>query len=410
MDSAAARGDGSAIAVLLASFWQGCSAFGGPIAHLGYFERNYVVRRRWIGTEEYAGIVALCQLLPGPTSSQVGFLVGWHRAGWRGGIAAWIGFTLPAAVLMYAFAILEASWQSPIERAVLHGLKLVAVAFVAQAVLSMSRKLCPDLRRAMIAMVVALCLLMMPNSAMQLLALAASAAAGLILCRGAGLAPLQRSVTIGATTAAAACVAFVALLLLLPIVSARWPHSPFALADIFYRSGACVFGGGHVVLPLLRDALVPRGWISDAVFLNGYGAAQALPGPLFSVAAYLGAVSAPPGSVAAVWAAIALISLFLPGLLLAVAGFWLWRHATTLHGIGPALAGMNAGVVGVLAAAFCNPVWTTSVLTPVDALIGLGGLLLLTRTRMVPLMVVVTCVCASVGWALWTGTAASVVG
>jgi chromate transporter len=410
VDSAAARGDGSAVAVLLASFWQGCSAFGGPIAHLGYFEHNYVERRRWIGSEEYAGIVALCQLLPGPTSSQVGFLIGWHRAGWRGGIAAWIGFTLPAAILMFAFAILEASWQGPIERAVLHGLKLVAVAFVAQAVLNMSRTLCPDLRRAMIAIVVALCLLMMPTSAMQLLALAASALAGLILCRSARLAPLQRSVTIDATTAAAACAAFVALLLLLPIASARWPHGPLALAEIFYRSGACVFGGGHVVLPLLRDALVPRGWISDAVFLNGYGAAQAVPGPLFSVAAYLGAASAPPGSVAVLWAAIAVVSLFLPGLLLAVAGFWLWRHANKLHGVGPALAGMNAGVVGVLAAAFCNPVWTTSILTPVDALIGLGGLLLLSRARVAPLLVVVTCVCASVLCALWTATAAPAVG
>jgi chromate transporter len=407
---AADRQQGSAAGVLLTSLGLGCSAFGGPIAHLGYFERCYVERRRWIGSEDYAGIVALCQLLPGPTSSQVGFLVGWHRAGWRGAICAWIGFTLPAAILMYGLALLAPHVRGPIAAAVLHGMKLVAVAFVAQAVWSMARKLCTDRRRAGIALAVALGLLAVGGSAMQLLALAASALAGWLLCRDAALAPLRRSVQIGATTAVVACVSVVVLLAVLSAAAVRMPQSLLALAAIFYRSGALVFGGGHVVLPLLRDALVPSGWISDAVFLNGYGAAQAMPGPLFSVAAYLGAASAPAGSVDALWALVAIISLFLPGLLLAVAGFWLWRQAVSLSAIGPVLAGLNAGVVGVLAAAFCNPVWTTSVHSPLDGLIGIGGWLLLARTRVSALIVVAVCVSASVGSAFCCTMPAGVTG
>jgi len=397
---AADQHEGSALAVLVASLGLGCTAFGGPIAHLGHFERAYVERRRWLASEEYAAIVALCQLLPGPTSSQVGFLVGWHRAGWRGAIAAWIGFTLPSAALMYGLARLEAQVQGPIVGAVLHGLKLVAVAFVAQALWNMARNLCPDLRRAGIAILVALGLLTVGGSAMQLVALAASAVAGWMLCGAAGLTSPQRSVHISAAIAVFALVVFVALLLVLSVAAARLPHSPYALADIFYRSGALVFGGGHVVLPLLRDALVPSGWMSDATFLNGYGAAQALPGPLFCVAAFLGAASAPAGSAAALWAALALFGVFLPGMLLAVAGFWLWREALRLPAIGAVLAGVNAGVVGVLAAAFCNPVWSASVHSPVDALIGLGGWILLARARLAPLIVVAACIGASVGWAL----------
>ncbi len=395
------RQQGSAAAVLVASFGLGCTAFGGPIAHLGHFERAYVERRRWISSEEYAGIVALCQLLPGPTSSQVGFLVGWHRAGWRGALAAWIGFTLPSAVLMLGLALLETRLQGPVAAAVMHGLKLVAVAFVGQALWSMARKLCPDFARAAIAILVAAALLAMGGSAMQLAALATSALLGWILCRDVGLAPPRRSVDIGAATAAAAGAAFVVLLLLMPLAAAHWPRSPIAMAAIFYRSGALVFGGGHVVLPLLRDALVPAGWVSDAAFLNGYGAAQALPGPLFCVSAYLGAASAPAGAAAASWAAIAVLSLFLPGLLLAVSGFWLWRKALRLPAIGPMLAGVNAGVVGVLAAAFCSPVVSTSIHAPIDALIGIGGLVLLARARAAPLVVVAACVGASVGWALF---------
>ncbi len=404
------RHEGSAAAVLAASLGLGCSAFGGPIAHLGHFERTYVERRRWLGSEEYAGIVALCQLLPGPTSSQVGFLVGWHRAGWRGAIAAWVGFTLPAALLMYALALLEAHLQGPIAAAVFHGLKLVAVAFVAQALWSMARRLCPDVRRAGIAIAAALGLLAYGGTTTQLAVLAASALAGWALCRSVGLAPLQRSVEISALTAAAASFVFIALLLALRVVAAREPQSLGAFAEIFYRSGALVFGGGHVVLPLLRDALVPPGWISDAAFLNGYGAAQALPGPLFCVSAYLGAASAPSGSAGVLWAAMAVISVFLPGLLLAVAGFWLWREAMRLPAIGPMLAGVNAGVVGVLAAAFCNPVWSTSIHSPVDALIGLGGWFLLARAGVAPLIVVAACVGAAVGWALWGASPAPIMG
>jgi chromate transporter len=373
----------------------GCRAFGGPVAHLGYFEREYVARRRWLQPAQYAGIVALCQLLPGPTSSQVGFLVGWQRAGWRGALAAWAGFTLPATMLMALFATYAARRHGAYELAVLHGFKLVAVVVVAQAVSSMATRLCPDVARRAIAVLVAASLVLVGNSILQELLLAASAVAGWFLCRESQIAGPPEDLRVPTSVAAAAGTAFLALLSLLPIAAAHRPHGALGLADICFRAGALVFGGGHVVLPLLREALVPNGWISDARFLDGYGAAQALPGPLFAIAAYLGVASAPAGYATA-WAAVAVISLFLPGMLLAVAGLGAWRYGARLAFAGAALAGINAGVVGVLAAALYDPVIKSAIHSPVDAGIAVAGFVLLERLRWAPLLVVVFCTLAAI--------------
>jgi chromate transporter len=385
----------SAFSVLLTSLQLGCTSFGGPIAHLGYFERRYVQARRWLSSDEYAGIVALCQMLPGPTSSQVGFLIGLHRAGWRGALAAWIGFTLPSAILLYVFAVFAPRLHGPFMDALLHGLKLAAVAVVAQAVFSMAKKLCPDLRRAGLALLAAAALAVARTASLQLAVLVLGAIAGYYFCRNIPAAPLRLPPGIGAKTAWPAAAVFVVLLIGLPIVSLQMPRSLIAFADIFYRAGALVFGGGHVVLPLLRDALVPASWLSDSAFLAGYGAAQAVPGPLFTLAAYLGAVSA-PGEGSALWAAVAVIFIFLPGMLLAVAGLSLWSVVAQGAGARAALAGVNASVVGILGAALYDPVWTVAVRSGGDAALALGGFLLLERWRIAPLLVVLFCVFGAV--------------
>jgi chromate transporter len=347
---------GSAWPVFLASLQLGCRSFGGPIAHLGYFERNYVRRRRWLTAEEFAGMVALCQSLPGPTSSQVGFLIGLHRAGWRGAAAAWLGFTLPSVILMYAFHVFAPAVGGSALRYVLVGLKWLTVLVVARAVGSMASSLCPDPPRAAIALTAAVVLSFAHGAWLQTAVLTASAAAGYFLCRDVQFRESYASRRINMRAAWLTIAAALALLIALRVLALEMPHSLFALADIFYRSGALVFGGGHVVLPLLHDALVP-GWISNDAFLNGYGAAQLLPGPLFSVAAYLGAESAPPGA-AILAASIAVLCIFLPGLLLAVGGRAAWNYAARAPRVRAAFAGVNAGAVGILAAALYNPVLT----------------------------------------------------
>ncbi|HTG33560.1 MAG TPA: chromate efflux transporter [Thermoanaerobaculia bacterium] len=391
---------GSAVEVLLAALRLGVSSFGGPVAHLGYYERAYVRQRRWLSDDEYANLVALCQLLPGPASSQTGFLIGLHRAGWLGALAAWVGFTLPSAVLMYAFAVLAPRLQSPVMDAFLHGLKLVAVAIVAQAVWSLAKRLCPDRRRTGIALLAAVPLLVAGGAAMQLAVLALGAVAGLLLCRDLELPAIRLPRDVGRTVAWAAFGIFAALLAGLPVLASWEPHGFAALAAVFYRAGALVFGGGHVVLPLLRDALVPTGWMSDSTFLAGYGAAQAVPGPLFTLASYLGAVCTPPGSSSVLWAVGAVLFMFLPGLLLAIAGMSLWSYVARAPGAQAALAGVNAAVVGILGAALYDPVWTAGVRTGTDVAIALTGLLLLERWRTAPIVVVAFCVGASLA-AAW---------
>ena len=393
---------GHAFEVFAVALGLGLTAFGGPIAHLGYFERAYVQRRRWLSAEDYGGLVALCQMVPGPASSQVSFLIGLRRASWPGAFAAWLGFTLPSALIMFAFAWLAPRLNGPLTQAILHGLKLVAVAVVAQAVWSMGRKLCPDLRRTALALVAASLLLLFAGPLMQLLALAVGAFGGVLLCRDVEGLPAPPTLSIGRRTGLAAGAVFLMLLIGLPLAAQLAPRSMLRLAAIFYKAGALVFGGGHVVLPLLRDALVP-GWVSDSAFLSGYGAAQAVPGPLFTFAAYLGATIAPHGSglgATALWSAIALVFIFLPGMLVALAALPLWSwfgHHPIARG---ALAGVNATVVGVLGAALYNPIWTSAILSARDLAIALIAFLLLERWRAPPIFIVVFCVAAAVTLAL----------
>ena len=388
------QAQGHAAEVLRVALRLGLTSFGGPIAHLGYFERVYVRERGWLSAEQYAALVALCQILPGPTSSQVGFLIGLHRAGWRGALLAWVGFTLPSAVLLYAGARLAMQAQGPLAGATLHGLKLVAVAVVAQAVWSMARRLCTDLSTAVIAAGAAALLPAASGSAVQLAALTAGFAAGLLWCRPASVPPLPTESTAQQRAAWLAFAAYTVLLLGLPLLAWRYPHSGLALAQVFYRAGALVFGGGHVVLPLLRAALVPTGWLSDDAFLAGYGLAQAVPGPLFTVAAYLGPSALPSAPASA--ALIALVAIFVPGLLLAVAGSSLWMALAQRTRLRAGITGINAAVVGILAAALYNPVWTSAVRAPADIAVAAGALLLLATQRVPPLAVVLLCVAASI--------------
>jgi chromate transporter len=396
---------GGALEVFLVALGLGLTSFGGPIAHLGYFERTYVRQRRWLSADDYAGLVALCQMTPGPASSQVGFLVGLRRAGWAGAFAAWIGFTLPSALLMFAFAELAPRLGGPLATAALHGLKLVAVAVVAQAVWSMGRKLCPDLPRQALAGIAAALCLFIGGASIQLAALLAGAVGGVVLCRYVRDGAPPPDLPIGRRMGLLAGLIFLALLLGLPLAAQMSaPKSIPALAAIFYRAGALVFGGGHVVLPLLRDALAPSGWVSDGAFLAGYGAAQAVPGPLFTFAAYLGVAAAPPAASlgqGALWSATALVFLFLPGLLIAVAGYTVWSWIGQRPSARGALAGVNAAVVGVLAAALYTPIWTSAVLNLRDVAIALAALLLLERWRTPPILIVLFCIGAAVGsaWA-----------
>lgn len=379
--------------VLRVALRLGLTSFGGPIAHLGYFERVYVREHAWLSAGQYAALVGLCQILPGPTSSQVGFLIGLHRAGWRGALAAWVGFTLPSALLLYACARFSTRVQGPMVDATVHGLKLVAVAVVAQAVWSMARRLCTDAATFLIALSAVALLLASGAPAVQLVALAAGFAAGLLWCRPASVPPVGADPLAGGRAAWRALATFGVLLFTLPLLAWRYPHSEVALARVFYRAGALVFGGGHVVLPLLRAPLVP-GWLSDDTFLSGYGLAQAVPGPLFTVAAYLGAIATASAPTAG--ALIALVAIFTPGLLLAVAGSSLWTALAPRTRLRAGITGVNAAVVGVLGAALYDPVWTRAVHDATDVAVATGALLLLMTQRVPPLVVVALCAALSV--------------
>jgi chromate transporter len=395
---------GSALEVFLAFLALGVTCFGGPIAHIGYFRNAFVVRRRWLDERAYADLVALCQFLPGPASSQVGFAIGLMRAGLPGGIAAWAGFTLPSAIALVAFAYGAGALGDPVGAGLLHGLKLVAVAIVAQAVWGMAQTLCPDRERASIAVAAALIVLFDASSAAQIAAIVLGGAAGLWLCRapaegarparhGGGTPPLpQVAAPVSRPLALTALCVFFLLLAGLPLLRSLTGSQGAALLEAFYRSGALVFGGGHVVLPLLRESFVTTGWVSDDTFLAGYGAAQAVPGPLFTFAAYLGAVIGPsPHGVAGAaigWAALGLIAIFLPGILILIGTLPFWDGFRTRPEAQAMMRGINAAVVGLLAAALYNPVWTSSVRTPRDFVIALVGFILLTVWRAPPLLVV----------------------
>src|SRR5579883_2890289 len=380
---------GSALEVLSAFLKLGVSCFGGPIAHIGYFRDEFVTRRRWLDEQAYADLVALCQFLPGPASSQVGFSIGLMRAGYIGGLAAWTGFTLPSAILLVAFAYGAASLNGPLGLGLLHGLKLVAVAIVAQAVFGMARSLCPDRERASIAAVAAVIILFSTASLAQVGAIVLGAVAGVWFCRGAP-APEGGHVSMPVSRRAGLTALGVFFVLLVGVlaVQGRAGAGALDLFAAFYRSGALVFGGGHVVLPLLREAFVAPGWLSDDAFLAGYGAAQAVPGPLFTFAAYLGSVVnvSPHGILGAV---LGLIGIFLPGILVLLGTLPSWDAFRTRPAAQATMRGVNAAVVGLLGAALYNPVWTTSVKAPGDFGIALTGFVLLTVWRTPPLVVVI---------------------
>jgi len=380
---------GSPLEVLSVFFKLGVSSFGGPIAHIGYFREEFVVRRRWLDEQAFVDLVALCQFLPGPASSQVGFSIGLMRAGYVGGLAAWTGFTLPSAIILVLFAYGAGALSGPVGAGLLHGLKLVAVAIVAQAVWGMARTLCPDRERASIAVVAALIILFGASSVAQIAAILCGGAAGLWLCRGAEpIAAGHIAMPISRRVGFLALSAFAILLGGLPILRSLWPAPGVALFEAFYRSGALVFGGGHVVLPLLRQAFVAPGWVDDNTFLAGYGAAQAVPGPLFTFAAYLGAVvKASPHGVPG--AALGLVGIFLPGILILLGTLPFWDRLRQRAGAQAVMRGINAAVVGLLGAALYSPVWTSSVNTPGDFGIALVGFALLTVWRAPPLLVVI---------------------
>ena len=388
---------GSAIEVLRVFTWLGITCFGGPVAHLGYFRTEFVTRRGWISEKSYADLVGLCQFLPGPASSKLGFSLGLMRAGYLGGLAAWVGFTLPSAIALVLFAYgADALLGTIIGQGVLHGLKLVAVAIVAQAVWGMAQNLCPDRQRASIATTAAVLVLLAPSSVGQIGAILLGALLGLRYCpdeRESVPEPLRFGVTKG--VGKLAWCAF-ALLLVLSL----WPagDTPLGMFNAFYRSGALVFGGGHVVLPLLSESVAAPGWIDQASFLAGYGAAQAVPGPLFTFAAYLGAaMSRPVGGTAG--AALALVAIFLPGMLLQLGILPFWSALRGQRTIQSAMRGINAAVVGVLVAALYSPVWTSAVHRPADFAVALAGFVLLIIWKSKSIVVVSLCALAGVAMA-----------
>ncbi|WP_130617236.1 chromate efflux transporter [Dyella amyloliquefaciens] len=383
---------GRASEVFLAFLSLGLCSFGGPIAHLGYFRRAFVEQRRWLDDAHYSQLLALCQFLPGPASSQLGFSIGLQRAGWRGGIAAFLGFTLPSALLMLAFA-----WWAPYLHGVwgqslLHGLKLVAVV-VAQGVLGMWRSLAPDLPRRVLAIATAALVLWKPSTLLQLLVIVIAA----LLSPWVGRGALPRrdwapSPGYGRGAAMVLLACYASLLVLTFMVATRPSGHPlWQIGAAFYRAGALVFGGGHVVLPWLRQALVVPGWIDEGSFLAGYGAAQAMPGPMFSLAAYLGGRMF-GGQAGLAGAAIALASIFLPGFLLLSGVLPFWQRLSVRAGAVRVVASINAAVVGLLAAAFYNPVWTGTVHAPADVLIAACGFLMLAVARQPAWVAVLWCV------------------
>jgi chromate transporter len=363
----------------------GLTSFGGPIAHLGYFREEYVVRRNWLDERSYADLVALCQFLPGPASSQVGMAVGIARAGLPGAAAAWLGFTLPSALALVLFASGVAAFGGAANAGWLHGLKVVAVAVVAQAVWGMATGLCPDRERGTIAILAAVLTLGWPTTAAQILSIAAAGLVGLWLLPPT--TPGSQShirFPVGKTTGILAWLIFFALLLGLPVLARVTANASVTLFESFFRAGSLVFGGGHVVLPLLQHEVIVPGWVSNEHFIAGYGAAQAVPGPLFTFSAYLGAlINGWQGAV------LALIAIFAPSFLLITGALPFWDSLRAKSSIHSALSGINAAVVGLLLAAFYRPIWTSAILTPADFALALAAFGLLTFWRWPPWLVVI---------------------
>ena len=392
--------DRSPWAVFLIFLRLGLASFGGPIAHLGYFRDEFVTRRKWLSERSYADLVALCQFLPGPASSQVGIALGFSRSGYAGALAAWAGFTLPSAIFLILFALGLANCGDALPAGVLHGLKVVAVAVVAQAVWGMARNLCPDVPRITL-MAAATCLvLLVPSAWGQVGVIAIAGGVGLLLFRPQHAEahdplPISMRRRVGLFWLAL----FLVLLIGLPLLAAMFPNQTLAMVDAFFRAGSLVFGGGHVVLPLLQAEVVPIGWVGNDAFLAGYGAAQAVPGPLFTFAAFLGWLT--PG-MPSQWAgaALATAGIFLPGLLLVVAALPYWQALRARQSMVALLAGVNAAVVGVLASALYAPVWTSAVRGQLDFAIATVAFFLLSRWKLPPIAVVALCAIAGVASAL----------
>ncbi len=366
----------------------GLTSFGGPIAHLGYYHEEYVVRRRWLDEQTFADLVALCQFLPGPASSQTGMAMGLLRAGYTGALAAWVGFTLPSAVLMVAFGYGVDTLGAALGSGWLYGLKVVAVAVVAQAVLTMMRTLAPDRARATLAVAATAIVLAVPSELGQIVAIVLGGVVGAVLLKGtAPVNHVQLPLAVSRSAGAALLVLFFVLLIGLPFAAANVPSQGLKLFEAFYRAGSLVFGGGHVVLPLLQASVVPPGWVSNDAFLAGYGAAQAVPGPLFTFAAYLGTVSQlpPNGWIGGV---LCLVTIFLPSFLLVIGTLPFWDQLRRLPVAQSVLRGVNAAVVGLLLAALYRPVWTSAIMSPYDFTLAVAAFLLLFMWKTPPWLVV----------------------
>ncbi|MBU4612841.1 chromate efflux transporter [Achromobacter sp. GG226] len=384
----------SAWQVFLVFLRLGLTSFGGPVAHLGYFRTEFVTRRRWLDEHAYAELVALCQFLPGPASSQVGMALGLGRAGWSGAFAAWAGFTLPSAIALILFGMAIGTQPTLAAAGWVHGLKLAAVAIVAHAVLGMWRSLCPDTPRAALALLAAGFVLVVPHASAQFAVIALAGLTGwrwLDPPASATGTPLVARVAHRAGLTA--FVLLIALLAALPLAAWLTGSTSIAMIDGVFRAGTLVFGGGHVVLPLLQGSLIPLGVLDDNAFLAGYGAAQAVPGPLFTLAAYLGAVAQGPlhGWVGGL---VLLVTIFVPAFLLVVSALAFWQTLRERPGIRRAVAGINAGVVGILCAALYDPVFTSAVISRADAAVALSAFGLLTLSRTPPIAVVALCAVA----------------
>lgn len=386
-------GTGRLLEVFLVALRLGLTSFGGPVAHIGYFREEYVRRRRWLDDSAFADLFALCQFLPGPASSQLGFSIGLHRAGLAGGLLAWLGFTAPSAIAMILFGYGVSTIGNLEGSAWLHGLKIAAVAVVAQAVWSMGVKLCPDRGRVTLAILATGVLLLVPAAWTQVVVIIIGGLIGLVLFRPGKEEAAHEKMHLehvpGKRTGAAMLAVFFLLLLGLPAL-ATWMDFPgLALFDAFYRAGALVFGGGHVILPLLETQMVPAGYMDKETFLAGYGAAQAVPGPLFTFAAYLGTVAETP---LAGWRGglLCLAAVFLPSLFLILGGLPFWETLRRQPGARAAINGANAAVVGVLLAALYDPVWLAGIESNADLVIGLLLFTALQFWKLAPWMVVVS--------------------
>lgn len=369
--------------ILLVSTKLGLTSFGGPVAHLGYFRDEYVKKRNWLDDRSYADLVALCQFLPGPASSQVGISIGMVRGGILGGVLSWIGFTMPSVIALIIFAYVLQGFDAA-DSGWIHGLKIVAVAVVAQALLGMGKNLTPDRTRITMAVIAAFVTLFYPSALGQILTIIIAGIIGYILYKKVELKPAEdMNITIRKSTGIVAWVLFFGLLIGLPILRQAAPSLWISMIDTFYRVGSIVFGGGHVVLPMMEREVVPAGWVTEAEFLAGYGATQAVPGPLFTFAGYLGTVMAG-------WqgALIATIAMFSPSFLLVLGTLPFWNALRRRPGFQAALMGINAAVVGILLAALYDPVWTSAIKDPADFALSLGAFTLLVYWKAAPWMVV----------------------